>query len=851
MSAASANNRLEQSQDIPTICYMCYSHCSTKARLVDGVLVDLEGNPEAPHNRGKLCAKGRAAIMGMYNPYRAKVPLRRTNPHKGIGIDPKWEEITWDEALSTIIEKLKAIREDDPRKLVLTGLDFHLSYFLFAFASAFGTPNVWKGGADYFCGNGVHPILYLTNAAFFAEPDLDHCNYCLLIGSQLGFMVNTNANTTTIKMAEARARGMKVVVVDPICTTAASKADEWVPIRPGTDGALALAMVNVLLNELGLFDSEFIKNDTNGPYLVAPDGLYVRDAKTGKPLIWDSKENRFKSWDAPDIKEPTLSGQYEVNGTSCSPAFQLIKDHVKQYTPEQVSQITTVPAATIRRIAREFAEAARIGSKIVIEGKELPYRPAAVHWNKGPSAHRHTMLSCLALQLLNIIVGAMDVPGGLLGCNPVGPRWAPETGPDGLIVPANYQVCVDLAYPAREVKRPETVDARELLPVGPYAAPFFEEVMLAPDRYGLPYQPEMLIRCHSNVMMSTSCPERIAEVLKRIPFIVSFSPQIDETAEFADLALPDAFFLERVAPFPNYPAYRAAAGQGEWYWVIGQPVMPPAGQARCWPEVLIELAHRLKIEEDLYTILNTMFQMKEPFKLDGSSKYNLEEITDLWAKSLFGPERDWNWFKEHGILVSGKKELKHAYPRPFLEARIPLYFEHFLKVGQEVKKVTQEMGIDWDTSDYQALPDWKPCPDFKDSPDPDELYAVNYKLTFHTFCNTPDNPWLDELSQHHSYAYKILINRQLARRKGISDGETVWVESSAGKVKGEARITDCVHPEVLGIAGTFGHWAKEMPIARDKGLHYNRLLDSRLDRLDTLSAALDTCVKVKVYKASG
>ncbi|KKM15772.1 hypothetical protein LCGC14_1692590, partial [marine sediment metagenome] len=87
---------------------------------------------------------------------------------------------------------------------------------------------------------------------------------------------------------------------------------------------------------------------------------YVRDAKTGKPLIWDSKENRPKSWDAPDIKEPTLAGQYEVNGTSCSPAFQLIKDHVKQYTPEQVSQITTVPAATIRRIAREFAEAARI-----------------------------------------------------------------------------------------------------------------------------------------------------------------------------------------------------------------------------------------------------------------------------------------------------------------------------------------------------------------------------------------------------------------------------------------------------------------------------------------------------------
>src|SRR3989304_5672026 len=116
---------------VPTTCYMCYSHCAVRARRVNGIIAELEGNPGAPHNRGKLCAKGQAGLISLYNPYRVKAPLVRTNPEKGIGIDPGWREISWNEALELFAEKLKAIRKEDPRKLVLTGLDFHLSYFFF------------------------------------------------------------------------------------------------------------------------------------------------------------------------------------------------------------------------------------------------------------------------------------------------------------------------------------------------------------------------------------------------------------------------------------------------------------------------------------------------------------------------------------------------------------------------------------------------------------------------------------------------------------------------------------------------------------------------------------------------
>lgn len=125
----------------------------------------------------------------------------------------------------------------------------------------------------------------MTQGAFFAEPDLDLCNYLLLIGSQNGFVANTNPMGLTQKMSDARIRGMKVVVVDPVCCNAAAKADEWIPITPGTDTALALGMLNVILNELNIYDRDFLQRHTNAAYLVSSDGLYVRDDASGKPLV--------------------------------------------------------------------------------------------------------------------------------------------------------------------------------------------------------------------------------------------------------------------------------------------------------------------------------------------------------------------------------------------------------------------------------------------------------------------------------------------------------------------------------------------------------------------------------------
>lgn len=428
---------------IPTCCDMCFNVCGMKAHRLGGVVVQVAGDPDSPQGHGRLCSKAHASIMSLFSPYRVKTPLKRTNPEKGIGVDPKWVEISWEEALDTIVQKLKKIRQDDPRKLII--LTFDLSYYMsgmrLAMGNAFGTPNIWTGGAKYFCGNGVHPIAHLRHGVFSMDPDLGYCDYLISIGTQSGFAADANMVSRATKMADARIRGMKLVVVDPIGTVpAAAKADDWIPIRPGTDAAFALAIVNVLVNELGIYDAEFIKKYTNGPYLIGQDGHYLRDKATNKALIWDAEEGRAKTYDSPDITDFALEGSYQVNGTRGTPAFQVVKDHIRKYTCEEVSKITTIPADTIRRIATEFGRAARIGSKIVIKGKELPYRPACVHYLRGAQSHKHAVLSGLAIHLVNMIVGSIDVPGGILGSNPVllpgsvgGFRWGPLEGSDGML----------------------------------------------------------------------------------------------------------------------------------------------------------------------------------------------------------------------------------------------------------------------------------------------------------------------------------------------------------------------------------------------------------------------------------
>jgi hypothetical protein len=201
---------------IPSVCSLCYNQCGILAHRVNGVIVKIEGNPESPLGMGRLCPKGLAGIMTLYDPHRVNTPLKRTNPNKGMGVDPKWVEISWEEALNTIEEKLKKIRNEDPRKLVFTGCMPSIAPILFAsaiFMPSFGSPNVfWSDG--HHCGNAEHLLAAALHGAVTTNPDMDYCHYLILFGCNCGASAYYAFNVMAQRLSDARARGMKVVVVD-------------------------------------------------------------------------------------------------------------------------------------------------------------------------------------------------------------------------------------------------------------------------------------------------------------------------------------------------------------------------------------------------------------------------------------------------------------------------------------------------------------------------------------------------------------------------------------------------------------------------------------------------------------
>jgi molybdopterin-containing oxidoreductase family molybdopterin binding subunit len=836
-------------QWVPTVCLGCYNCCGIKVHRVDGRVVDVVGDPQSPNSRGHICAKGKARFFDLYHPNRVHRPLRRRNSAKGIGVDPQWEEISWEEALQIVADRLRAVREEDPRGLVIAHFDLPAYGISKAFGAAFGTPNLHWNRADY-CGAAPHVANLLLNGSFNGELDFDLCNYMVLWGTQLGHLVETIPLHAAHKMADARARGARLVVIDPFCTNATAKADEWVPLRPGTDGALALAMLRVMVVELGTIDFGFLKRYTNAPYLVKEDGHYLRDPQTGKPMMWDSEAGCTRVFDSNELRVPALEGTYTVAGTVARPSFQVLKSHLERVSIEEMAAITTVPAQRIRRLAREFCEAARIGSTIEVRGHTLPFRPAAIHFKRGSGAHKGGFHTMLAIHLINLMVGNLDVPGGQRGVNPIGPYWSVEQDADGMLVPSPIITKYNRPYPPAQAAVPTTFDLRELFPASLFTRGLYPLGIMEGERFGIPYRAKALLHGRTNLMMNSHSAQAMADALKSIPFQVSFADGIDETVEFADIVLPDAHDYERWELFPaNDPYAFITPGPGEWFWLMRQPVMQPPEGVRPWTEVCFDLAERVGILDKMYEAGNEIWGIDPAFRLEPGRRYTVREIAERQAKTIVGAEFSVERIRESACLITREKTLAEAYPRPFIEARVPIYFEHMIQTGRDVKAVAEKLGLaDWDVTPYTALLAFFPC----EALEPDgeyDLLIVNFKVPFQTFSVTAENPWIDEISRANPYAYNVMMNSRTAASKRLHDGDPVLIESRYGFEEATLKVTELIHPECLGIPGMFGHWAVRKTVSHKKGASFNNLLPPPSERrIDVVTGQVDSCVRVKVSR---
>jgi anaerobic selenocysteine-containing dehydrogenase len=839
---------------IPTTCGMCYIGCGVLVQVKDGVVVNIEGNPDNPQNRGKMCARGKSGVMNLYNPNRVKAPLKRTNPKKGLYVDPGWQEISWKEAIDTIVANLERIREQ-PKKLWIMawGPEVDTGHWVKSLGSAFGSPHVNSTGSPI-CGKVVHPVEFFSGGGFHQQPDLHYANYCILVGTQMGIATRGSYNHEALDMAEARARGMKLVAIDPVGGYAAAKANEWIPIRPGTDSALALSMLHVLLNEVGIYDVPFLKHKTNAPYLVGADGRYLRDPESNEPLVYDVADDKAKTHNDPSLSDPALTGSYAVQGRQGRPAFELLREHVAKYTPEKTEEITTIPAATVRRLAREFGEAACIGETITIDGVELPYRPACVDWAKGSQGHKHGFHQCWPLKLLNIVVGAVNVPGGILSTAARGKHpheWGPHGGTDGMLEDGGHVLPLPhpKAFPGRTPTTPVRLDAGELFPLASHYHTMLPITFENPADYGLSYGLEVLM--HSPVNSLLGCfgdHKKVEQLYQSLKFIVGFAVEINETTLFDDIVLPFPSYLERYDFQTGSGSHTIfPCGLHDFHWQVRQPVVEPAPGIRHPQEIIIEIADRLGLRDDLYRLVNHTYILKDDHALKPGKNYSVRDFIDRAARSWFGEEHGLEWFREHGVIRL-PRSVEECYIGPFLDARVPIYLEHFIQRGEELKAVLGKLGLDWDLSDYKPLSDWMPCHSYEALQNGEyDLIAVHFKFPYVYGSYGNENPWVDEICKG-TDAYSILLNESVGKAKGLRDGDSVWLESPVRKVRATVKLTQCIHPQAVGVGGHFGHWSPGMPFARGKGVNFNALLPTDIDHIDMISTALDHCVQVKVYK---
>jgi molybdopterin-containing oxidoreductase family molybdopterin binding subunit len=839
----SSSSPLAEDVWIPSVCRVCSNCCGIRVHRKNGVVVKIEGLPDSPHNRGRICAKGLSAIMSFYDPARPQRPLIRTNPQKGIGVDPHWREASWEEAFALVAAALAKIQAEDPRKLVIlrgVGEPDWVGSCVGAFAKSFGTPN-FAGGPVF----ATHvDACYLINGTMHVEIDVPRCNYLILFGAQRGAAVNHDAMRAAKDIADARRRGMRLVVIDPICSPMAAKADEWIPIRPGTDGALALSMMHVLLNELDICDRGFLQIHTNAPYLIGIDGRYVREEKTGKPLVWDEPSGRALPFD--QSNSPALEGEFNVAGKACEPALARFKEHLKEhYAPHAVAKITTVAPEKIRQIAREFTTAAMIGSTITLEGKELPYRPVcSFSDSRGLSSHQFGMWSCMNVHMLNLLVGALDVPGGCLSTNIVGPggKLRVEESDEGLVVgPGDVR-----SYPPGKPRPPESINLREIFPTGRAMGTVMMGLSLVQHPEMLPYKPEVLLLNNFNVMMSGTDPPALAEAIRKFDRVVFIGDKLTETAELADIVLPLRQHAQRLDFSMN--SMRGWVNGDDWYYTLRQPVLAEETQAKHPVEIYLELARRLRLE--MFTEnFNRALGLKKPYRLESSETHSVEEIVERHIKSTLGGEHSLEELKQKGF-VSFPRTLAEKYPRAVRRLpRAHLYFEFLIDTGARLAEVAGAVGLALDTRSFHALPSWHACAAQELAPASYDLIAVNYKLAFHSYNMTQDNPWLAELAEHHSYGYKVLLNAGTAAERGIADGDPIVLETPAGvSAQGIARVSECIHPEVVGIGSCFGQWAKARAAGRGRGIHFNSLVPYELSQIDPMAGLMDACVKVRVRK---
>ncbi|HMB33697.1 MAG TPA: molybdopterin-dependent oxidoreductase [Methylomirabilota bacterium] len=740
---------------IPSYCALCISRCGAIAVVQDGRFVALEPDPSHPTGQA-LCAKGRAAPELVYHGDRLLHPLKRTRP-KG-DPDPGWQRIGWDEALDLVATRLRQIADrHGPESVVFSQVSASTSAisdsatWIWRLMRAFGSPNFC--GSMELCGWGRTFAMRFTygigmGVSNSPMPDLEHAG-CILFWGYNPSLARLSHATATVA---ALKRGARLIVVDPRRVGLASKADVWLRVRPGSDGALALGIAGVML-ERGWYDRAFIRDWTNGPFLVradtgrllrgrdlspegSPEHYVAWDVGGQRPLLYDPEARRYLGGET----EPALAGQYTIETVSgpvvCRPAFELCVELCRRYPPHVVEEICGVGRAQIEATARLLWEA----------------RPVSCYPWSGVEQQSNATQIFRAIAMLYALTGSFDAEGG------------------NVLFPS---------VPSANVSGDDLMPAERLLQsLGCADRP------LGPSRWGWvttdevyrgileqhPYAVHGLVGFGANLLLAHGDVRRGREALAALPFYVHADLFMNPTAELADVVLPVATAFEREGLKIGFDVSPEAQSLVQ----LRRRVIEPLGEARSDTEIVFELARRLGLGDRFW---NGDIEAAQRQQL-APSGLTLEALRASPA-GLRVPLR---------VRYRKYAEEKDGVPMGFAtpSRKIELYSETLLEHG------------------YPPLPDYEePMVSPSSRPDLTPRYPLILTCAKSTqFCES-QHRGLPSLRRR-APDPEVELHPTAAAARGIQAGDWVSVITQEGRVRARAQMNESLDPRV--VCGQHGWW---------------------------------------------
>jgi anaerobic selenocysteine-containing dehydrogenase len=567
------------SDRIKTFCALCVSRCGALATVHDGHLVALDPDPTHPTGHA-LCIKGKVAPELVDSAHRLLHPLKRTRPKSDP--DPGWIRISWDEALDTTARKLRAIAEQyGPESTVFASASPSTSAMADAvpwvqrLRRAYGSPNLlasvelcaWgRYFANTFAYGASLPAAYM--------PELERTG-CILFW---GYNPSVSRIAHATAAVKAINRGAKLIVVDPRKAGLAGRADVWIRPRPGTDGAVALAIAHVMI-ERGWYDEPFVRQWTNAPLLVredtgaflsardlsddtGPERLVAWNEPAGRPELYDPNTGTYTAPEA----ELALFGRHEIatlRGTVvCRPAFDHVSEVCRRNAPGPVADLTGVPDDVIESAARTLWES----------------RPVAYYTWSGIEQQTNATQIARAIGLLYALTGSFDAPGGNV---------------------------LFASVPSNDVEGAELLSAeqrRKALGLGerPLGAARWEFVTTR-DAYKAmlehePYRVRGLVSFGANLLLSQADSERGRKALETLEFHVHADLFMNPTAEMADIVLPVASPFESRALKIGFEV----SAEAQTLVQLRHALVAPRGESRSDTDIIFDLACRLGLAEQFW-----------------------------------------------------------------------------------------------------------------------------------------------------------------------------------------------------------------------------------------------------------